>query len=361
MTSLLKRLRDTPPLMKRTVFILFSFWVLAAALVACSSPSILPSPAANPTASLQALPPPTSTPAPTPTSSPELAVLIPDPAHPEWTEPVLAALQEFTAPAGLTLETTPRLDPAQLPSRLRLVVSLVSLPDLLALLAAAPQAQFLVVTDQPLDPAANLSVLHLNPEAQMFVAGLASTLLSDDWRAAGLIPAETPTLQEAFVNGGRYFCGECAPGWPLGFNFPLAGGPQAAQDGPAWQAVAASFFDQGKVDVFFLSPEATRPEVLAYLNGLAQLNTPVRLVGILPPPPEIQSQWALSVSFDLPSALRQALPELLGGKSAGQLTAPIDLTHINPDLFTPGRERLVRTIMQLVISGQISPLSVPVE
>lgn len=347
--------------MKRILFTLFAFWVLATALASCASPTILPSPAVNPTASLQALTPSTSTPEPTPTSAPGLAVLITDPAHPEWTEPVLATMQELTAPAGLTLENTPQLDPAQLPSQLRLVVSLASLPNLPALLTAAPQAQFLVVTDQPLDPAANLTVLHLDPEAQLFVAGLASTLLSDDWRAAGLIPAEAPTLQEAFVNGGRYYCGECAPGWPLGFTFPLAGGAQPPQDGPAWQTVAASFFDQGKVDVFFLSPEATRPEVLAYLNGLAQFNIPVRLVGILPPPPEVKSQWALSVSFDLPSALRQALPALLSGKSAGQLTVPIDLTHINPDLFTPGRERLVRTIMQEVVTRQISPLSVPIE
>lgn len=359
MTTPRRQPPNAPPFMKRAVFTLFSFWVLAVALMACSSPSTFPSPAANPTASPQAFTPPTSTPAPTP--APELAVLIPDPAHPEWTEPALAVVQELAAPAGLTLETTPHLAPAQLPSGLRLVVSLATLPDLPALLAAAPQAQFLVVTDQPLDPADHLTVLHLDSEAQMFVAGLASTLISDDWRAAGLIPAETPTLQEAFVNGGRYFCGECAPGWPLGFNFPLAGGAQAPQDGPAWQAVAASFFDQGKVDVFFLSPEATRPEVLAYLNGLTQFNTPVRLVGILPPPPEVQTQWALSVSFDLPTALRQTLPDLLGGKSAGQLTVPLDLTHINPALFTPGRERLVRAIMQEVISRQISPLSVPVE
>lgn len=361
MTSLPGPLHNTPPRMKRAVFILFPFWVLAVVLAACSSPFSSPPPEVNPTASLQALTPPTSTPEPTPTSAPGLAVLIPDPSHPEWTEPALAVLQELTAPAGLTVETSSQLDPAPLPSRLQLVVSLASLPDLPALLAANPQVQFLVVTDQSLDPAANLTVLHLDSEAQMFVAGLASTLLSNDWRAAGLIPAESPTLQEAFVNGGRYYCGECAPGWPLGFNFPLAGGAQPPQDGPAWQAVAASFFDQGKVDVFFLSPEATRPEVLAYLNGLAQFNTPVRLVGILPPPPEVQSQWALSVSFDLPSALRQALPDLLGGKSAGQLTVPIDLTSINPDLFTPGRERLVRAIMQEVISGQISPLSVPGE
>lgn len=361
MISLSEQFHNLPPLMKRVSLILFFVFTLFGVLTACSSPLSSLSPAANPTASPQTLPPPTSTPAPTPTSVPGLVVLIADPAHPEWTEPALSVVQELAIPAGLTVETSSQLDPAQWPSQLRLVVSLAPLPDLPTLLAAAPQVQFLVVTSQPLEPAANLTVLRLDSEAQMFIAGLASTLLSNDWRAAGLIPAETPTLQEAFVNGGRYFCGECAPGWPLGYNFPLAGGAQAPQDGPAWQAVAASFFDQGKVDVFFLSPEATRPEVLTYLSGLTQLNTPVRLVGILPPPPEVQSQWALSVSFDLPSALRRALPDLLGGQSTGQLTVPIDLTHINADLFTPGRERLVRTIMEQVISRQISPLSVPSE
>lgn len=303
----------------------------------------------------------TPSPTATPTPPPEKALFSGDSGNPLLTESALALLLEQAALAGLSVETVQSLQADALTPEVKLVVALTPPPDLPALLAAAPQAQFVVVSPAPLEPSANLSVVRLQAEHQAFIAGFVSVLLSTDWRAAGLIPAETPNLQEAFANGGRYFCGNCSPGWPLGATFPQVGGAPAPADGPAWQAAAAFLFDNGKVEVFYLSAEATRPEVLAYLNGLDQFGTTIRLVGAQPRPEGLESQWGATVGFDTLAALGQTLPEALAGRSAGSLSVPVSLSEVNPNLLTPGRQQLVEQIMQEVAAGLISPLNVPTE
>jgi hypothetical protein len=216
-----------------------------------------------------------------------------------------------------------------------------------------------VVSSEALEPSANLTVIRLQAEYQAFVAGYVATLISNDWRSGGLIPAETPSLQDAFSNGGRYFCGVCAPGWPSGATFPLASGAQAPADGGAWAVQAADFFDNGKVESFYLSAEASRPEVFAYLAGRVQLNTTVRVVGALPPADELRAQWAATVGLDPFEALSQALPEALAGKSAGSIGVPVSLSDVSPDLLSPGRLEMVETLLYEIAAGRINPFSVP--
>ncbi len=340
--------------MKRLIPALFL--LIAALLAACSGPQATLTAPAEPTAGASATPAPSSTPTPLPGRA---VLLAPDSVSQAAAAEAQALLVELAAPAGLTVETAPALEPSALTAEVKLVAALARPANLPDLLAAAPQAQFVVLSGEPLEPAVNLTVIRLQPEQQAFVAGYLATILSDDWRAGGLIPSESPALQEAFANGGRYFCGVCAPGWPLGVNFPLAAGAAAPADGPAWAAVAADFFDNGKVESFYLSEQAARPEVIAYLAGRAQFETTVVVTGALPPPDELRGQWAATVGFDSLAALRQALPEALAGRSMGSISAPLSLSNVNPDVLSPGRQELVEGIMKEVAAGLISPLSVP--
>ncbi|HMN62899.1 MAG TPA: hypothetical protein PJ988_21210 [Anaerolinea sp.] len=339
--------------MKRLLPLLLAAVVIM--LAACNTPDspLLP---AQSTATLEASATPTLTDTPTPI--PGKALLFAGGSA----DPALSALvSEQAGKAGLTFETRDSLQPADLGAEVKLVVAVDAPANLAELLAAAPQAQFVVASRSGLQAADNLTVLQMQPEQQAFTAGLVATLISDAWRAAGLIPADAPRLQDAFANGGRYYCGVCSPGWPLGVTFPLVNGAAAPGDGAAWAAVAADFFDNGKAESFYLSAAATKPEVITYLAGRSQFETAVKVVGELPPPDELRAQWAATVGFDLPGALAQALPTALSGKSAGTLAVPISLSNINPDVFSPGRQEVVRTILSELEQGIIPPLSVPPE
>jgi hypothetical protein len=273
-------------------------------------------------------------------------------------------LQGLSQQAGLQLETRVDLQPADLSTGTRVVVFLSPPVNLNDLLAAAPQTQFVVVSPTDLNPAANLSVIRQRIENQAFLAGFISVLLSNDWRAGGLLPEDGPLgglLQDAFVNGGHYFCGVCSSGWPLGISYPVVASLPSASDGAAWQTAGAGLFDTQKVEVYYISPEAARAEVLDDLSGKVQFETTLTLVGGQTPPDTIRSQWAATVTFDLAGPLQQIWPDVLAGKGSAALEAPLKLDDINPDLLGAGRLRLVNELMAEIAAGRVSPYSVAPE
>jgi hypothetical protein len=303
---------------------------------------------------------PSSTPQPSPTPLPGKVMLI-APAGRD-VQAIQAVLAELSGPAGLQVETQADLQPAGLDQSVRIVVALTPPANLNDLLAAAPQVQFVVISgvDQP--QANNLTVIRTRPESQVFLAGFISVLLSTDWRSGGLLPADGPlgaNLQDAYVNGGRYFCGVCAPGWPLGLTYPQAALLPAESDGPAWQAAAAGLFDNGKVEAYYLAPEAYRDEVFAYLQGKDQFGKTLLLVGALPPPDSLRAQWAATIGFDTLAPLRQVWPDVLAGKGGTIVEAPLALSDVNSANLGEGRMRLVRDLIEELLTGGIFPFSIP--
>jgi hypothetical protein len=258
------------------------------------------------------------------------------------------------AQTGLVFEPREQLAaPGDMPSETRIVVWIEPPGNLSEYLSAAPQTQFAAVTAVPLEPGANLTVVRPAAERQAFAAGFLSVLLSPDWRSAGLIPSDQPGVAAAFRNGGGYFCGDCAPGWPLGANFPLLSGAPASADGGTWAAEVEALFENGKAEVFYLSAAAYRPEVYAALANRVQIARTVVILGSLPPPTELRAQWALTVGFDLLPSLQQALPEMLAGRSAGAVEAALALSDVNPDLLSPGRLELFNIMRAELERGKI--------
>lgn len=275
-----------------------------------------------------------------------------------------SVLADAAGQAGLTLETREALQPADLTPDVKVVVLAAAPTNLNDLLAAGQHAQFIVVSDAELNALGNLSVIRRKAEYQAFLGGFISVLLSTDWRAAGLLPNDGPLgekLAEAFRNGGSYFCGVCAPGWPLGVTYPQVGAQPAAADGPTWQLTAVGLFDAQKVEAYYLSAEASKPEVINYLRGLQQFGADVLVVGVQPPPDELAAQWAATVSFDTAAALEQILPDVLAGTGGAQVEAPLVLEHVNEDNLGDGRIRLVEELMAEIAAGRIHPFTVPLE
>jgi hypothetical protein len=279
-------------------------------------------------------------------------------------QPVEAALSDLSGAAGLTLEVVPDLQPGAAGADTRVIVLMAAPANLMELLAAAPQAQFVVVSGVDLPPAGNQTVIRTRPENQAFLGGFISVLLSADWRAAGLLVGDGPLgagIQDAFTNGSRYFCGMCGPGWPLGVYYPQAALLPGSSDGPSWQAAAQGLYDNMVAEVYYLSAEAARPEVFSFLNGNDQYGKTLLVVGTTPPPDELRSQWAASVGFDTSAVINQVWPDVISGKGGTVLEAPLTLDYINSDRLSAGRERLVRELMDEIQAGRIFPFSVPAQ
>lgn len=327
------------------------------ALAGCSAGARLPisQPTLGPTATPLASP--TTPPTPTPTPIPGRLVFLAPPgsASPE----VESLLADQAQKAGLILDRREALQPADLGQDVRVALLLVQPANLNELLAAAPQAQFGLVSASGLEAGPNLTVIRASAETQAFVAGYTAVLLSDDWRAGGLISADEPQLQQAFKNGAGYFCGDCAPGWPLGLKFPLVSGVGSSGDGAAWAASAQDMFDNGKAEVFYLSSQASKDEVYAVLAGKVQVAHEVKVLGAGSPPSALKGQWAASVSLDPLEALKKALPEMLAGRSAGALDASVQVSEVDPALLSQGRLDLIQHVIADLASGLVSPQSVP--
>jgi hypothetical protein len=326
---------------------------------AASSPTIT-STAAQPTQVVSV--PPTATPEPSPTPQPGKVIL----SAPVGTDPKVAqaVVAELSSAAGLTLETLNDLQPAGISSEVRIIVLLAAPGNLNDLLNAAPQAQFIVISGSDIPAAANLTVIRWKPENQAFLGGFISVLLSSDWRAGGLIPSDGPLgagLQQAFENGGHYFCGPCGPGWPLGVYYPQTAPLPAASDGPAWQAAAAGLFDTQKAEVYYLSSEAYKQEIFDYLQGRSQNGKTLLLVGSQTPPDSLHDQWAATVGFDTLASLRQAWPGVLAGKGGAVIEAPLTLSDVNAANLGEGRQRLVNELMIELQAGKIYPFTLPLQ
>lgn len=348
--------------MKKFLPFVIVFALCGFLLMGCSSsnlPLATPSPAATgtPTGPVETVPP-------APTQTPQATkVILVAPASAEG-QAIQAKLADLSSQAGLALETRDALQKTDLTPEMKVVVFPSAPADLADLLSAAPQTQFIVVSGSDLTAADNLTVLRERPENQAFLAGFISVLLSTDYRAGGLLPTDGPlgaSLKEAFVNGGRFFCGMCAPGWPLQVYYPVIGELPAASDGAAWQTAAAGLYDNQKVEVYFLSSDSIRPEVISYLQGKTQNGVNVAVVGTQAPPNELSGQWAASVGFDLAAAVEQVWPDVSAGKGGAAIDLPLLVDHVNNAELSEGRLRLVKDLIDELKTGTVSPMSVPAQ
>ncbi len=320
-----------------------------------NAPTQTPQPVEQPTA--------VDTPVPQPVSK-RVVLVAPAGSDLHQVQQVQQVLSELAGASQMGVETHEALQAADLSADTAVTVWLESPANLSELAASAPQTVFIVFTPLEIQAGANISVIRLKTEFQAFVGGFVAVLISPNWRAAGLLPADGPLgggLADAFVNGGRYFCGVCAPGWPLGEYYPQVGSQPSASNGAVWQSSAASLFDEKKVDAYYLSAQAAKSEVITYLAGKDQFGTPVRVVGEASPPAELANQWAASVVFDLGEGLRLAWSEAAAGKGGVTVDAPVMVENVNPDHLGEGRLRLVKELIEEIKAGRIQPYTVPAQ
>jgi hypothetical protein len=272
---------------------------------------------------------------------------------------MLRALQDvltgLAEQAGLGLEVRMSLDTSEL-GNVRIVVALPPITGLAELAASAPGTQFLAFGTQGLQPAPNLSVIATpagRPDQLGFLAGYLAAVITDDWRVGVVSEAGTAGGKAAslgFRNGVTYFCGLCLPVYP---PFPNRGYPvqvdlpdgAEAQD---WQA-AIDTLTTWQVETGFVYPAVADEELLADLAG-ADIN----LIVAGQPADAWREHWVASLGSQDPL---QSLPDLwaklLAGEGGEEVSLPLGFSGVNPDLLSPGRQRLVETMLADLLAGFI--------
>ena len=310
---------------------------------------------AEPTATVRIVPPTaTYTPAPSATPQPPQALLIsPSGADPELSSSLQTILTGSASQAGLRVKVLPGLSIEDLSANTHLVVVLPPDPGLANLAASAPATQFLAVGIPGLTPGGNLSVVAAEgnrPDQLGFLAGYIGAVITGDWRVGVISIGDTvagKAAQQSFINGVIYFCGLCRSAHPPFYEYPLyaelpADASQADQQG------AADYMVDHAVETVYVAPGAGDDFLLNYLA-----KSGVQIIGSQTPPAGVEDHWVASIHTDLLSAVQSALPDLLDGKGGLDLPVPLVISDQNDNLFSPGRQNLVKETLDNLEAGYI--------
>jgi len=300
-------------------------------------------------------PPPPEVPTPTATLLPPVGLLLAPPeADSGLVEAVQILLAEWIPAAGYRFQVRPALTADDF-SRddFRLVVAVAPLPELASLVAGHPETRFLTLGIEGLESAPNLSVIGGDGDRldqQGFVAGYMAALITPDWRVGviGLSGSdETSAARQAFFAGVKFYCGLCLPVYPPFYVYPLFFelGPDA--DTTEWNAAAEYMIHRG-VETVYVVPGAGDDSMLRHLA-----QSGVGIIGGTPPLADIQNQWVASLRFDPFQAFQSFWPSFAEGIDNQAVPVPMTLMDINPDLLSPGKQRLVEEILDDVLADYI--------
>ena len=296
------------------------------------------------------------TPLPTPTTLPSRAILI----APNGVDPTLLAeaqniLTELTSSSGLLFETRSDITAKEITADVKILVFLTHPENLGALSNAAPRTQFAVVSDINWNPGSNVTIIRRQPEYISFMAGFMSVNLDNNFRSGALFSASDTISQEAFSNGGHFFCGLCSPSIPPYVKYPLIATQAAGSPPAAWQAAFDQMYING-VRVLYVAPEAYSPELFIYL-----VSKEIILYGSEPPLEQARSRWAATLLVDGLSPLREIWPDLLAGKGGKIVYGGVRFADVQSAFITPGKLEYFQKLVGRMRAGMLNPLTVPAQ
>lgn len=290
-----------------------------------------------------------------PTLASSARVLVVSAGAPQAQADALAeVVRELAAQDRLNVESKNEITPGDLDENVRVVVMAAPPANLDQLLQAGSGTQFVVVSSGSVaQEAANLSVITSNPAYETFLAGYMAELLTGRIAPVALLPSDAgdyATLEDAFLTGGRFFCGACR----LLPNFenisPVVVAQPASSDAAAWSAAITPAAKFG-LDVVYLPAASASEDVISVLEANAQ-----RVIGNFEPPAALRGKWAATVRADAGETLRSLWPDLMAGSGGQRLAARVAVTDIAAQWLTPGRQRLVTELRDRLESGDVSPL-----
>jgi hypothetical protein len=261
-----------------------------------------------------------------------------------------SAIADLTENRDLVWEGVSVLSEDELESTVRLVVALAPDQGMAELASSTPHVHFLAVGIAGLAPSANLSVIGPEgdrPDQIGFMAGFLAAVATPDWRV-GVISEDTPAGRAArlgFINGVRYFCGQCRQVYPPFLQYPMEASLVSVDE--SWQSVVDELL-QGSVQTVYVFPQNSSDSMLAYLteHGVTLIGSEDRKEGVG------SERWVM-IHSDPAIALRAMWDDLLAGEGGKSMPMPLSIEVFNSELFTPGRQRLAEETLQDLIDGYI--------
>lgn len=331
----------------------------AAFLVSCQSPS--PQPLVTASSEEPAAPAvQTATPTllPTPTQNPEQVILwAPEGSDPGQVEVLEGILADLTQEAGYVLDVHTSTNDLDLSGSPKLVVALPPAEGLGEMVAAFPEIQFLAVGLPGLEPAQNLSQIGFSedsPAQRAFLAGYTAALITPDWRVGLIYPSDSPDgeqIQQSFQNGITFYCGLCRPAYPPYYTYPLIVGLSDSATEAEIQAQVEQL-SASAVETVYLASEAPQPALIQQLAAAG-----IHIIGNVSAAPEAQAVWVASIrgGLSLEDAFKQLWPDLIAGQGGTEVELSMSLEDINPDLLSPGRQRLAEEMLVDLAGGWVQP------
>jgi hypothetical protein len=335
--------------------------LLGSALLLACSPTFADSTATNSPTSSPApntAPPATSTIAAQqamPTIGKNLVVLVAGPgSDPVLTEQLTLTLSELAAAGGLDFEVRTSFTPEDSTAEIKLLASGPPDPGLGALAQSSPDTQFLGVAIPDLMPGTNLTVIsdqESSPDKVGFLAGYLAAVVTPEWRV-GVISNDSGAgalQRQGFINGAVFFCGLCRQTFPPFNTYPMFGEAPANSSPSEWLAIA-DILISGAVQTVYIPPGVGDESLFEYLADAG-----INFIGTIPPPTGTEERWLASITTDPSLVIRNAWPEIMAGQGGMILTAPLSITDINFNLFSPGRQMLVEKMLSDFNAGFIDP------
>jgi len=340
----------------RRISFLTLLFIATLALSACGGGTKAPTDApAIPTDTLVPTTAPTDTPA-----SPLAILVLPQGMDQASYDLYQSVVYDLAQQSGLRFQVRNTLTEADLEPALKIVIIFPPQPEsgVAALAAAATQTQFLAINIPDAVPGGNLSVLGENTQKNIvaFMAGYIGALITEDYRIGMIYPKDDPDALkdvEAFTNGMSYSCGLCPGFYYLPYTFPQNIDIPADEDPTRYSAYAEYLISQRQVEYIYVHPDLATPEFLAYVGnaGATQIGTLAM--------DQLPLYWVASLRPDVVGAIRNTWPLLLAGQGGQALQPPLAFTDVDPNLLGPGRQEKAEKVLADLLSGQLSPQSVP--
>lgn len=336
----------------------FAVLVLVVVLTGCALPG-----SKTPTSVPSALPSqtkPAATISPTP-DTPLAILVIPADMPSDQSDLYQTTINDLAKASGLRFQVRNSLTSAEVASEsgLKIVVAFPPDPGLADLAASAPQVQFLGVTIPGLAAGSNLSSLGgdgVPIDKQAFLAGYIATLLSPDYRVGIIYPKDTPEgnlAYTAFLNGMTFYCGLCNPQFPPWYKYPVHS--EIPTDTPEGQYPSyANALQDYMVDYAYVFPSVATSDLL---DTMAELG--LNIIGQVRTSDSLASNWVVSIQPELVPAIQAIWPDLLAGKGGQNISMPLFLKDVNPDLLSEGKLNDVQQILDRLQRGEISPGATP--
>ncbi|MEA3351998.1 MAG: hypothetical protein U9Q82_15430 [Chloroflexota bacterium] len=314
---------------------------------------------ADATVTASPIPPtPTSTltPVPTPTPLPPVGVLLaPAGADTELVEKLQSFLSQAIPDQGLRFQVLPSLSAEIIAAEdIQWVIAVPPDPGLNDLVASAPETRFLALGFDELEPEPNLSAIISNDarlDQQGFIAGYIAALITPDWRVGIITVADTTAgeiARQSFITGAKFYCGLCTPSYPPFVEYPMPVRLKAGANAAEWR-VAADILIRNGVETIYIAPGGGDETLLQYLA-----QSEIKMISGVAPPEGLSEYWVATLGFSHLDAFYDFWPDFVNGVDNQSVAIPLTLTDINPNLLSPGRQRLVDQTWSRIEAGFIN-------